>query len=489
MMMKFNAPVMARIVLSGFVLGLSLVPRMPVQAAAPAAVSDQAKAIEAAREQRIKWWREARFGMFIHWGLYSIPAGTWQDHVHAAGYSEWIMFDEKIPAKEYALLAGKFNPVKFDARAWAAVAKQAGMKYMVLTTKHHDGFSMFKSDLTPYNIVDATQFKRDVTQELNEACRHAGLRFGCYYSVDRDWYRLLGPSNRYQQNNRWDYPDSKPSDFDQYLNQFAQPQVEELLTKYRPAVLWFDGIDMMDDAQAGELYRSIRKLQPECVVNSRIKSVRFSDQMPLRYCDYISTGDNEIAGKTLAYEWENPGTLNTSYGYNQHDTNWVDAQEVVFRLVDIVSKGGNYLLNVGPTAEGIIPEACVDRLLEVGAWMAVNQEAIYGTSPWKVHGEGSIFEKSAAKAGIQSRTETSPFDIRFTAKGKSVYAICLAWPEKDVMIRTLGKSELAGKKIKTVRMLGSKTKIIWHQTDDGLMLSVPGEKPCRYAFVYRIDTK
>ena len=146
---------------------------------------------EEAREQRIAWWREASFGMFIHWGLYAIPGGTWKDKVHKEGYSEWIMFDEKIPAKEYEKLAGKFNPVKFDARAWAGIAKKAGMKYMVLTTKHHDGFSMFQSSLTPYNVADATPFKRDVTRELADACRDAGMHFGCYYS---DRPRLVSPA-------------------------------------------------------------------------------------------------------------------------------------------------------------------------------------------------------------------------------------------------------------------------------------------------------
>ena len=439
------------------------------------------------REQRIQWWREARFGMFIHWGLYSIPAGVWKDKVHATGYSEWIMFEEKIPAKEYALLAERFNPVKFDAKAWAAIAKKAGMKYMVLTTKHHDGFSMFRSRLTPYNVADATPFKRDVTGELADACRDSGIRFGCYYSIDRDWYRPQGPGNHYKQNNVWDYPDSRKEDFDRYFAGFAKPQVEEILTNYRPDLLWFDEIDMKTDAQVEDLYRAIRKLRPECVLNSRIKGCRFPDQIPPPHCDYISTGDNEIADKALGFEWENPGTMNTSYGYNQNDHNWVDAREIVFRLVDIVSKGGNYLLNVGPTSEGLIPQASIDRLMEVGAWIETNGEAIYGTSPWMVFRDGPLSDKGLAKA--PGRGPESAVDIRFTAKGNSVYATCLAWPEKDVLVRAMGKKGAGPKEIATVRMLGSKEPINWHQTDDGLQLSVPREKPCRHAFVYRIDFK
>jgi len=436
---------------------------------------------EAQREARIKWFRDARFGMFIHWGLYSIPGGTWKTNVHATGYSEWIMFDEKIPVKEYAKLAGGFNPVKFDAREWVATAKKAGMRYMVLTTKHHDGFSMFKSKLTSYNIVDATPFKRDVTGELADACRKAGLKFGCYYSVDRDWYRPLGPGNRYGQNNRWDYPDSPQEDFNKYFTEFAKPQVEELLKDYRADLLWFDGIDMMNNDQLQQLYSGIRKLAPDCVINSRIKGCRPPDRIPPPLCDYISTGDNEIAGKAMGFEWENPGTMNTSYGFNRNDHNWVAAKEIIFRLVDIVSKGGNYLLYVGPTSEGLIPQPSIDRLMEVGAWMDINGEAIYGTSVWKVHGEESTPLKDGKKA--------DDVDIRFTTKGKVVYAICLGWPEKKNLMTSIGRKGTPAVEISAVRMLGSKAEINWQQTEEGLALSVPREQPCQHAFVYKIELR
>jgi alpha-L-fucosidase len=435
------------------------------------------------REQRIQWWREARFGMFIHWGLYAIPAGVWKDKVHATGYSEWIMFEEKIPVKEYAQLAGKFNPVQFDAAAWAALASKAGMKYLVLTTKHHDGFSMYESALTPYDVVDATPFKRDVTRELAEACHASGMRFGCYYSIDRDWYRPQGPGNRYKQSNVWDFPDSKREDFDRYVATFAKPQVEELLTNYRPDLLWFDEIDMKSAAQVEDLYQSIRKLRPEVVINSRIQGCRFPDKIPPPHCDYISTGDNEIAEKELGFEWENPGSMNTSYGYNQNDHNWVSAKDIVFRLVDIVSKGGNYLLNVGPTAEGLIPQPCIERLTEVGAWMQINGEAIYGTSPWRVFHEGAPEGPAAAAGGA------APVSIRFTAKGNSLYAVCLAWPDQELVVRALGTRGIPGKQIAAVRMLGATDEVKWQQTEAGLTLTVPRVQPCRNAFVYRIDFK
>jgi alpha-L-fucosidase len=465
-----------------------------VETETPSVASEQET--ERARQERIKWWREARFGMMVCWGLYSIPAGSWKD-IHGTGYSEWIMFT-KIPIREYEQLAGQFNPAEFDAKAWVAIAKKAGMKYIVPMGKHHDGFSMYHSKLTKYNIVDATPFKRDVTRELADACREAGLRFGCYYSVDRDWYRPTGPGNRYKQSNTWDFPDSKQEDWDRYFQEFAKPQVEELLTSYKPDILWFDGIDMMSDPQVDALYRSIRKLAPDCLINSRIKGL--ASQIPPPNYDYISTGDNEIAEKLMGIEWENPGTMNSSYAYNKNVTTWVDSKEVVARLVDIVSKGGNYLLNVGPTAEGVIPQPSVDRLMDVGKWMETNHEAIYETMPWRVYGEGPLFEAAVAKAGKKGRErapggtanagrEPARVDIRFTAKGNSVYAICLAWPEKNVLVKALSKNGISGKAIKGVRMLGSKDKIKWKQTDDGLTLSIPREKPCSYAFVYRIDFK
>jgi len=437
----------------------------PPVARAQTAVPPQVETREA-RDARIAWWREARFGMFIHWGLYAIPGGTWKDKVHKEGYSEWIMFDEKIPVREYEKLAGKFNPVKFDARAWAGIAKKAGMKYMVLTTKHHDGFSMFQSRLTPYNVADATPFKRDVTRELVDACRDAGMHFGCYYLIVRDWHRPQGPGNRYKQNNVWDYPDSKRADFDRYFATFAKPQVEELLTKYRPDLLWFDEIDMKTDAQVEDLYQTIRKLRPECVINSRIQGCRFPTKIPPPHCDYISTGDNEIAAKNLGFEWENPGSMNTSYGFNPNDHNWVSAAEIVSRLVEIVSKGGNYLLNVGPTPEGLIPQPCIDRLAEVGEWMAVNGEAIYGTS-------ASVFGDSAPPpAG----------NWRCTVKPGKIYLHLFKWPAD-------GKFAVPGLESKVTKayLLAGRKELKVDQSAGTAILALPAEAPDKIASVICLE--
>ena len=421
---------------------------------------------EAARVARIAWWREARFGLFIHWGLYAIPGGTWKETVRKQGYSEWIMFDEKIPAREYEQLAGRFNPVKFDARAWTGIARKAGMKYVVLTTKHHDGFSMFPSGLTPYNVVDATPFKRDVTGELVAACRDAGLHFGCYYSIDRDWYRPQGPGNRYKQANLWDYPDSTREDFDRYVATFAQPQVMELLTRYRPDLLWFDEIDMKADAQVEELYQAIRKLRPECVINSRIQGCRFPAKIPPPHCDYITSGDNEILKNNIGFEWENPGSMNTSYGFNPNDQNWVSTADIISRLVEIVSKGGNYLLNVGPTPEGLIPQPCIDRLAEVGEWMAVNGEAIYRTSA-SVFGELAVPPDGA---------------WRCTVKPGRIYLHLFQWPAD-------GRFDVPGLRSKVTKasLLAGGVELKVEQTNDGVRLALPAEAPDKIASVICLE--
>jgi alpha-L-fucosidase len=452
---------------------------------APLARLDAAPVPEAGltREQRIQWWREARFGMFIHWGLYSIPAGVWRDKVHATGYSEWIMFGEKIPVKEYELLAKRFKPSQFDAKAWVAIAKQAGMKYMVLTTKHHEGFSMFKSQLTPYNIVDATPFKRDVTKELSDACRNSGMRFGCYYSIDRDWYRPQG-SNNYQQNNSWDFPDTKREDFDRYFATFAKPQVAELLTNYRPDLLWFDEIEMKTDAQVDDLYQMIRKLGPRCLVNSRIKSGRLPGKIPPPYCDYISTGDNEIADKAMGFEWENPGSMNTSYGYNENDHNWVEAPEIVFRLVDIVSKGGNYLLNVGPTAEGLIPQASIERLAEVGAWMKINGEGIYGTSPSSFGAEYGQSTQAKDGDGDERKTNASR-QWRCTTKPGKIYFHIFQWPGT--------KFEVAGMKSTATKAYlladADRKSLPIAQDSKKFSVTLPATAPGELASVLCVETK
>jgi alpha-L-fucosidase len=454
--------VLSFLLIAVFLSGCKLTP--PATEAATSASE-----IEEARQERIEWWKEARYGLFIHWGLYAIPAGTWKDKVYNHGYSEWIMFSEKIPREEYAALAKRFNPEEFDADTWAEVAKKAGMKYVVITAKHHDGFSIFDSAVTDYDVIDATPYKRDIIGELERACHRAGLHFGVYYSVDRDWYRPTGPGNRYKQTNTWDFPESTEADFDRYFEEIALPQVKELITNYDIDLLWFDAIEMKSPSQIERTYNAIRELSPDTIINSRIWSPRFPEEVPPPYCDYISSGDNKILENSIDFEWENPGSMNTSYGFNKNDHKWVEPGEIVRRLADIVSKGGNYLLNVGPTAEGTFPQASTDRLLEAGKWMDVNAEAIRGTSHWKVYNEGD--------------------SIYFTAKDNVVYAICTEWPKDTILLKAFSQTDAPDLKIKSVKLLGSKERVEWEHTAHGLQASTPERAPNELGLVYKIVTK
>jgi alpha-L-fucosidase len=327
------------------------------------------------KEQRIAWWREAKFGMFIHWGVYSIPAGTWKGKDYK-GYSEWIMHKANIPVEEYELLPRQFNPVKFNADEWAELAKAAGMKYMVITSKHHDGFAMYHSKVTPYNIVDATPFGRDPLRELAEACRKHGIKLGCYYSIDRDWHHPDAFCPNQGEGNTWDYPDDSKKDFNKYLNEKALPQVREILTQYGPlGIIWFDGVGTKTAEQNEEIIAMVRTLNPDCLINSRL-----GDWKKFVWGDYRSMDDDEVADRLLPYGWENPGTMNRTYGYSTVAQRWRSHTEIIRMLADIASKGGNYLLNIGPKADGLVPAKAVRILQEVGKWMDKYGESIYGTT-------------------------------------------------------------------------------------------------------------
>jgi alpha-L-fucosidase len=331
------------------------------------AAQDQRPA-DPAREARLAWFREAKYGMFIHWGLYAIPAGQWKGQT-VPGIGEWIMNRARIPVKEYEQLATQFNPVKFDADAWVKLARDAGMKYIVITSKHHDGFALFGSKVSRYNVVDATPFKRDVLKELAAACAKYGMRLGFYYSQSQDWHEPNGAGNN------WDFGPDSTKRYDDYLRGKAEPQVRELLTGYGPvALIWFDTPRNMSGDRASRFTQLVRTLQPNTLIDGRLGESG----------DYISTGDNVIPSEARTEAWEVPATLNHTWGYRSDDHDWKSEGDVVFKLVDIVSKGGNYLLNVGPMSDGVIPPASQDSLREVGRWLKVNGEAVYGAgpSPW-----------------------------------------------------------------------------------------------------------
>lgn len=314
--------------------------------------------------EHLAWWREARFGMFIHWGLYALPAGRWKGgDVHGIG--EWIMHRGKIPVREYETLARRFRPVRFDADLWACLAREAGMRYLVITAKHHDGFAMFRSPCDPYNVVDATPWKRDPMAELAAACGKQGIRLCFYYSQDQDWHHPDGAWND------WDY-DEGSKDFSRYLREKVKPQLTELLTQYGPVgLIWFDTPYTIGKRHSAQLKRLVHRIQPRCLVSGRIGH---------DLGDYGSLGDNQIPVGRIEGEYETPATMNDTWGYKSRDRNWKSVDTLLFLLVDLASKGINYLLNVGPTAMGEIPRASVERLRAIGAWMRVNGKAIHGTS-------------------------------------------------------------------------------------------------------------
>ena len=321
-------------------------------------------------ESAIAEFRKARFGMFVHWGIYSL-----------LGEGEWVMYSHRIPVKEYEKLAAWFNPVEFDADKWVLTAKSAGMNYIVLTAKHHDGFSMFQSDTSPFNIVDATPFRRDVIRELAEACRRHGMKLGFYHSHVREWRHPMAQSFEKQgrpdrlgnYGNYWDYPDENQKDLQKYIDEFDIPQLRELLTQYGDVfTIWFDTPSMIRPDQAEKIRDFVHSIQPACLVNGRIsKDIEV---------DYRTMGDCEVPACGAQCAWDTPMTSSRSWGYAANDV-YRPAGDFIRELCDIAGKGGNYLLNVGPDALGNIPEPCVREFKKVGEWLKVNGEAVFETEP------------------------------------------------------------------------------------------------------------
>ena len=433
----------------------------------------QAQKIDA--PDKMVWWEDAKFGMFMHWGLYSQTAGYW-DGRKAKG-KEHFMLHERIPWKEYAKIADDFNPVHYDAEKWVLTAKEAGMKYIIITAKHHDGFAMFDSPSSDYNIVTRTPYGKDPMKALVDACRKHDMKFGFYYSLGRDWQDPDVPTNwpeKAGRSNTWDFPDEDGKVFNSYFERKVKPQIKELLTQYGEIdVVWFDTPELISVAESQELRALILELQPNCIINSRIGN---------NEGDYVVT-EQEIVKKILDEPWEACITMSANWGYVEYDTIYKSSELMTRQLLEIVSKGGNLLLNNGPTPEGEITQDASKRLIQMGTWLNKNSEGVYGSSPWKISnellsatsqasGEKKSDPKNTMKDAENDATSKLIFpEVSFTTKDDYVYAYVASVTEPNVLIKALALENQL--KIKKVRMLGTKQKVKWTQTTDGLKIEMP----------------
>ncbi|QOY90165.1 alpha-L-fucosidase [Paludibaculum fermentans] len=394
---------------------------------------------------RGQWLKDSRFAMFIHWGLYSELAGHWDGKAYY-GISEWIMNRAKIPAAEYEKVARRFNPTGFDAREWVRTAKAAGMRHIMITSKHHDGFAMFKSAASSYNIAAASPFRRDPLKELSEACRAEGLRLGFYYSQSQDWHEKDAVGNR------WDFP--APGNFQNYLAGKAIPQIKELLDNYGPlAGIWFDTPGPITPQQSKELVDLVHTAQPQCLVNSRIGN---------GLGDYDTLGDMEIPRAPRAGLWETVDTHNDSWGYSSDDLNFKTAREIAQRLVKVVSRGGVYMLNIGPDGKGRMPPQSLRMLKQVGAWVQANEAAIHGADPTPL--------------GALAWGEC-------TRRGSTLYLHVFDWPESGTLVVPGLKSKLTRAKLPNGTNLAAK------QIPEGWVLHLPDRRPGGLIPVITLETE
>ncbi|WP_431216432.1 alpha-L-fucosidase [Puia sp. P3] len=336
-------------------------------------------------DQRLAWWREARFGMFIHWGVYSRAGGEWKGH-KVEGYAEHLMRKEKVSRAEYLELAHGFNPVKFNADEWVLHAKQAGMRYIIITSKHHDGFAMYDSQVSDFNIMKQTAWKKDPMAALSAACMKYGVKFGFYYSHAFDWEHPDAPGNDWEYNNpggdkglyggvRW--YDQHPELLDKarhYVDTKAIPQIRELIRKYHPDIFWFDTPSKLPFSENLRILRAIRETDLHVVVNGRL--ARDGDN---NFGDYKNTADRPAEFFPVTGDWEAIPTTNESYGYHQFDSSHKPVAHFIRLLAKSASRGGNLLMNIGPRGDGTFDPKDLRILRGIGKWMDINTGSIRGT--------------------------------------------------------------------------------------------------------------
>lgn len=428
---------------------------------------------------KLDWWHEAKFGMFIHWGVYSMYGGVYKGHQQARGDAAWIENRCKIPVAEYRANARQFNPINYNPEVWAKMAKDAGMKYLIITAKHHDGFALFDSKASDWNVVQATQYGKDLLKPLADACKKYGIKLGFYYSQAVDWTNPGASAARRLMKEGWPNPDSTRIDqytkehdghwdpvqltstFDEYIDRVAVPQVKELLTNYgNVSILWWDYATQMKTVSGAEKLKSLLALQPGIITNDRLHPDFQGD---------TKTPEQAIPDRDAVdgLNWETCMTMNNSWGYKSYDKSWKSSEMLIRNLIKIAARGGNYLLNIGPKPDGTFPEECVERLKDIGNWMKVNGEAIYGTdaSPFDVLPWGDCTKKEDKDNTI-------------------IYLSVFNWPNN-------GQLRVPGLKNKVIsaKLLASNAKIKSMATTDGLNISVPVVAPDTIASVIRLEVK
>jgi alpha-L-fucosidase len=417
---------------------------------------------KAERDTRMAWWREARFGMFIHWGLYAVPAGMYKgEQIPKIG--EWIMLRAEIPVEEYKAYAREFNPVNYDPEYWAQLARRAGMRYMVITSKHHDGFALFPSAVTDWDVEDATPYGRDLIGPLAEAARAEGLKFGLYYSQCQDWVHPGGSKSGF----RWKaaetggpvyWDEAQVGDYNDYLRDIAIPQTGEILARYQPDILWWDTPRGTRPEHAEKLIPLLR-IVPGIIHNNRLGGGFDGDtETPEQHIPATGFPDRD---------WEVCMTMNDTWGYKSYDDNWKSTEQLIEKLCDIVSKGGNFLLNIGPKADGTIPQESIDRLEAVGAWMDVNSESIYGTSPNPFH-----------------RLPWGRATKKIHQDGATLYLQVFDWPAN-------GRLAVPGLKNQpeSVTLLAGGQPLNAQTENGNLVIAVPENAPDPYVSVIKLEIK
>jgi len=408
------------------------------------------------RDARMEWWRAARFGLFIHWGVYSVPAGTYEGK-QIAGIGEWILRNAKIPVAEYKSYAQDFNPVNYDPKAWVKMAKDAGMKYIVITSKHHDGFALFDSNVSDWDIADASPYGKDLLKPLVKEAKKEGLKIGFYYSQAQDWTHPGGAKSGYKEGEYWD--EAHAGSFDEYLKEIAYPQVKEILTDYDIDILWWDTPRWMNKERA-ELLRPLISLRPGLITNNRLGGGYKGDSdTPEQHVP--ATG---IEGR----DWEVCMTMNHTWGYKSYDEDWKSTEDLLHKLIDIASKGGNFLLNIGPKPDGTIPQASIDRLAEIGSWMNINSESIYGTA-------ASPFRRPWW--GRCTRKELENGDTR-------LYLQVFDWPEDKYLFVPVNNQA-----VQCYSLSGNEEMFEVEKAEEGLVVRLTGEAADDISTVIVLDIK